>query len=105
MTLIERLQKLAALWAAAQQRSLSRLATIVVNDGKLFDRLQGGASCTVATYERFLRFFREAGNWPEDTIPADAADLLDEIEIIATGPEPSTGKPREISGLAEGLAA
>lgn len=37
--------------------SLSRLATIVVNDGKFFDRIGRGGDFTVRTYERFLEFF------------------------------------------------
>lgn len=85
MTLIERLVKLADLWAAAQGRSVSRLSTIVANDGKAIDRLRDGSkTCTVAMFERFLAFFREPGNWPEGGIPAEAAAILDEVEAIAT---------------------
>jgi len=31
--------------------SMSRLATIVVNDGKFFGALKNGGTCTVRTYE------------------------------------------------------
>jgi hypothetical protein len=99
MTLIDRLQMLARIWAQAQNRSLSRLATIVAKDGKFFVRLEKGKTCTVAIFERFLDFFREPGNWPEECIPADAAALLDEVEMIATGHEPHVGKEMQISGL------
>ncbi len=37
--------------------SKARLATIVVNDGKFFDRVAAGGSLTVKTYERFMAFF------------------------------------------------
>lgn len=39
--------------------SRSRLATIVVNDGKFFDRIERGGGFTTKTYQRFLDFFRE----------------------------------------------
>jgi hypothetical protein len=85
MTLIERLQQLAEIWCAAQGRSRARLATIVANDGKFFERLDGGSKISVATWEAFIRFFREPGNWPTDCIPADAAALLDEMKDIHVG--------------------
>jgi len=40
--------------------SKSRLASIVVNDGKFFDRIEGGGSFTAATYERFMAHFARA---------------------------------------------
>ena len=85
MTLIDRLCRLAELWAAAQGRELSTLGTLVAKDGKFFARLGEGKTCTVALFERFLTFFREPANWPEDAIPADAAAVLDEVEMIAVG--------------------
>jgi hypothetical protein len=60
------LRDLASEWATANGRSLARLATLVANDGKLFDRLATGAGCTIATYERFMRFFADPANWPGD---------------------------------------
>lgn len=39
--------------------SRARLATIVANDGKFFDRIEGGGGLTIKMYERFKRFFRE----------------------------------------------
>jgi hypothetical protein len=97
MTLIDRLLQLSRLWCAAQDRSASRLATIVANDGKLLGRLEEGKTCTIETFEKFLIFFRESGNWPEGSIPADAAALLDEVEMIAAGGEASVGKELQIS--------
>lgn len=98
MTLIDRLLRLSALWAAASDRSTARLATIVANDGKILDRLEGGATCTVATYERFLGFFRESTNWPGDQIPAEAQELLGEMEAIALPVRASPGELDEKSG-------
>lgn len=37
--------------------SLSRLANIVVNDGKFFARVQDGGSFTEKTFEKFERYF------------------------------------------------
>lgn len=39
--------------------SLARLSTIVINDGKFFQRLEAGGSFTVRTYERFMTYFEE----------------------------------------------
>ncbi len=75
MTLIERLLALAEMWARENDRSLSRLATIVVNDGKLFDRIASGGSCTVATYERLIAHLSDPSNWAKP-MPAAAMRLL-----------------------------
>jgi len=75
MTLIERLTALAEIWARENDRSLSRLATIVVNDGKLFDRIACGGSLTVATYERLISHLATPGHW-SGPIPDDALRLL-----------------------------
>ena len=37
--------------------SKARLASIVVNDGKFFDRVERGGSFTAETYERFMAYF------------------------------------------------
>lgn len=75
MTLIERLIALAEMWARENDRSLSRLATIVVNDGKLFDRIAAGGSCTVATYERLIAHLSDPSNWA-NPMPAEAGVLI-----------------------------
>lgn len=75
MTLIARLVRLSEIWAEANSRSLSRLATIVVNDGKLFERISAGGSCTVATYERLLDHLRDPQNWSVP-IPDEALMLM-----------------------------
>lgn len=42
--------------------SKARLATIVVNDGKFFERIEGGGGLTVKTYERFMAYLAEHGD-------------------------------------------
>jgi hypothetical protein len=84
MTLIDRLRRIAQLWADAQGKELSTLGTMVAKDGKFFGRLADGKTCTVAIFERFLIFFRDPASWPAGEIPADAAAELGEIEMLAT---------------------
>ena len=47
--------------------SAARLATIVANDGKFFDRIESGGTLTVKTYEKFMAYFAEhaAANKPK----------------------------------------
>lgn len=84
MTLIERLQKLTETWCAATGKSAATLSSKVVNDGKFFARIDSSRTCSVASWERFLAYFREPANWPDVFIPADAAALLAELDPIAT---------------------
>jgi len=90
--MIDQLQRLAEIWVRVSERSLSRLATIVVNRGHFFDSLQGGGDCGTETFEKFLSFFRNGDNWPAGRVPQDAADLLDNFENIAVEAGASTGK-------------
>ena len=76
MDLIEKLVSSAEHWARVNERSLARLATIVVNDGKLFERIANGGSCTVATYEKLMGHLRDPANWASP-IPYEAARALD----------------------------
>lgn len=76
MRLEDHLLALVAIWERATDRSRSRLATIVVSQGAFFTRIEKGGSFTVASFEKFLTYFRDPANWPGDTIPGDAADLL-----------------------------
>jgi hypothetical protein len=39
--------------------SRARLATLVANDGKFFDRITEGGGLTVRMYERFLQYFKD----------------------------------------------
>lgn len=81
MTLLERLLHLSEVWAVSQNRSESTLGSRVAKDGKFFDRVRAGSGCNVATAERFFTFFRQPGNWPNDTIPATVGNLLDGVDV------------------------
>ena len=99
MTLMDCLVRLGTIWAKAHDKELSTLGTIVAKDGKFFGRIEAGKGCNIATWEKFIGFFREAGNWPECMIPADAAEVLDEIQMIATGPEPFVGREVQLEAF------
>lgn len=76
MTPIDRLNAVAAEWCAESGRSTARLATLVVNDGKFFERLgEVGKTTTTATLEKFARYFLDPVNWPGREIPAAANDF------------------------------
>jgi hypothetical protein len=88
MTLIDNILQLAAIWAAAKgHSSTSRLATLVANDGKALTRLESSRNATLSTADKFRTFLANPENWPDATIPVEAAALLDEIGHIATAPE------------------
>jgi len=38
--------------------SKARLATLVANDGKFFQRIESGGGLTLKMYERFMAYFR-----------------------------------------------
>ncbi len=86
MQLTTYLQLLADQWTAATDRTLVALGTVVVNDGKFFARIVAGTEPRTGTFEKFLGFFRDGGNWPDGRIPQTAVDLLDGLDAIATGP-------------------
>lgn len=52
--------------------SRARLATLVANDGKFFDRIEGGGGLTVKMFERFIAYFRD--NPAEDRASANKPD-------------------------------
>jgi hypothetical protein len=60
-------------------KSLARVATIVVNSGSFFNRLQAGKGCSVQNFGRFASWFRSAANWPDGFIPHDAVAALTSI--------------------------
>jgi hypothetical protein len=92
--LIDRLLTLADLWTVSRGLSLSRLGTLVLRDGSFFDRVAGGASCTIATFEKFLAHFRNPQNWAEGFIPDDARALLDDLPPHAA---PDTAEAAAVS--------
>lgn len=83
MQLVEYIDQLAALWSAATGRTSVALGASVVNDGKFMARVRGGTKPTTETFEKFLAFFRDGANWPDNVIPLAAADLLERLENIA----------------------
>ena len=88
MTLIDRILRLAELWAGARGHSTtSRLSTIVANDGGLLKRIGQGGGTTVATLDKFAVFLRDFANWPDMTPPDEARALIDELCHIASLPE------------------
>jgi hypothetical protein len=88
MTLIDKVLKIAAVWATANgHSSTARLSTLVANDGRVLAKLEAGGGATLATLDKFAVFLREPANWPGAVIPAAAADLLAEVGAIATLPD------------------
>ncbi len=68
MDLKAQLQSDATAYCARAGISLPRLATIVVNDGKFFDRLAKGGDFTTGTHQKFETFFADHA----DPTPATA---------------------------------
>ena len=56
--------ELAEAYAAHRGLKLSTLGVYIVNDGKFFERLRRGSSCTLKTAERAVSWFHE--NWADD---------------------------------------
>lgn len=46
-------------YCATAKISRARLATLVANDGKFFDRIEAGGGFTVRMYERFMGYFHD----------------------------------------------
>lgn len=59
MDLKSELLREAAAYCETAKISKARLATLVANDGKFFDRIEGGGGLTLKMYERFLAYFRD----------------------------------------------
>lgn len=98
MNLIEHLQAAADAWCSACERSLSRLATMVVNDGKFFDRISApGGNVTTATLERFARYLHDPANWPDGLVPEEACQLAHRVGVSGEAAAPSAGNSGEMS--------
>jgi hypothetical protein len=61
MDLTQHLLKTAKAFAESREISMARLATIVMNDGKFFQRVEAGKTLTVKTYEKVLAQFVAQG--------------------------------------------
>lgn len=89
MSLIDHLQSIASAWSEQTGRSLARLSTIVLNDGKFFDRLAAGKTCTVDSYERFVGWLADPANWPDAMIPDHVRPLLPVADTTPKCPDRS----------------
>jgi hypothetical protein len=56
--------------------SLARIATLVVNRGSFFKRLEHDTSFSAKNLDRFATWFRNEDHWPNNSIPEDAAAAL-----------------------------
>lgn len=56
--------------------SLARIATVVVNRGSFFKRLEHDTSFSAKNLDRFATWFRNENHWPNNSIPEDAAAAL-----------------------------
>lgn len=65
MDLKDQLVRDATAFAEREGISLATLGDRVLNNSKFFDRLSGGASCTLASYERFYEHFRTRSFSPD----------------------------------------
>jgi hypothetical protein len=64
MSLKSSLLNIAERHCLATGMSKARLATLIANDGKFFDRIEAGGGFTARTYERALQWF--STNWPDN---------------------------------------
>lgn len=77
-------------------KSLARVATIVVNRGSFFDRLENGDSFSVRNLDRMASYFRDPSNWPGGSVPPEALAAL-----LSIG-RPAIASLEELAGAAEG---
>lgn len=106
MRIVEQLVELARIWAEANEKSLSRLATIVINRGHFFETsIDQMNRSGMQTFEKFLIFFRDGGNWKGGRIPDAAVALLDNFENIATEAGASSGKSGDVTDAAAAAVA
>ena len=98
MKLEEYLIRLGEIWCRETKLEETTLGGRLANDGKLFGRLRGGGGVNTKRFQDFLHFFRNGDNWPEQRVPQEAADLLDNFENIAVEAAASTGKADALSG-------
>lgn len=61
---LERIVEAARSLAEHTGLKLSTVAVYAVNDGKFFDRIKAGGSCTLRTADRLTRYLSD--NWPDD---------------------------------------
>lgn len=90
LSLVDRLQLCAKLWAEASNGSPARLGRLVVNDSGFFSRLESaGASTTTSTLERFAGFLGDAANWPDGAVPVSVVEFVEAVGVKPVGAPPS----------------
>ena len=62
----EKLLDLAERFAEARRLSISRVSTLVRNDGKFFKNLADGKDCTLGTLDHCVQWFSD--RWPDNTV-------------------------------------
>ena len=70
MDLKSQLIAAAEAYCARTGMSKARLATIIANDGKFFDRLDAGGTVTLPTFERIMAYFAAHAESAEPTRPS-----------------------------------
>lgn len=96
--LLDRLALSARLWSEATGRSLGALASVVVNHGSFFERLESpGASTTTVTLEKFARFLVDPANWPDAAVPGEVIAFGHVTGVTPTTPAPSRGNADDLS--------
>ena len=81
-------------------RSLSRIATIVLSSGTFFERVRQGKTFTVANLEKMAAWLRDPANWPDASIPHDAA-----LALTSMGRPPlTTSMPHDCGNDAASVA-
>lgn len=97
--LLDRLLAAATAWSEANDRTIGALASIVVNHGSFFDRLESpGASTTTATLEKFARFLGDPAQWPDGAVPDVVAGFVHAVGVSPEGATAATGLTGEMSG-------
>lgn len=91
MDLIGNLTVLVDLWAGAHRAagasrvSRKTLGARVLDDAKLFDRLDGGGALNVPRFERLIDYLADPDNWPDRLVPAEAERRLAMLGVAPAG--------------------
>lgn len=91
MDLIGNLTILVDLWtgahraAGADRISRKTLGARVLDDAKVFDRLEGGGALNIPRYERLIDYLADPANWPEREIPTAAERVLAALGVTPPG--------------------
>ena len=104
MRLEEILIRLSEIWCENTGRKESTLSARLANDGKMLTSVRDGSFVTTGKYQHFLSWFRTADNWKDGGIPADAVEVLDLLANIAVDDPASSGKPADLTAVAERAA-